>query len=78
MPAMALSPITDILADFKAGRMVILVDEPQNENPQSGHTAGWNAGEITGRIVQRVAPMLGISPDFSEMLDTELVPAALR
>ncbi|WP_374625748.1 peptidoglycan D,D-transpeptidase FtsI family protein [Devosia sp.] len=58
--------------------MVILVDEPQNENPQSGHTAGWNAGEITGRIVQRVAPMLGISPDFSEMLDTELVPAALR
>ncbi|HEV7275324.1 MAG TPA: penicillin-binding protein 2 [Devosiaceae bacterium] len=58
--------------------MVILVDEPQRENPQSGTTAGWNAGELTGRIVQRVAPMLGISPDFSEMLDAQLVPAELR
>ena len=58
--------------------MVILVDEPQNENAQSGHTAGWNAGEATGRIVQRVAPMLGISPDFSEMLDQQLVPVELR
>jgi cell division protein FtsI (penicillin-binding protein 3) len=58
--------------------MVILVDEPQNENAQSGHTAGWNAGEATGRIVQRVAPMLGISPDFNEMLDQQLVPIELR
>jgi cell division protein FtsI (penicillin-binding protein 3) len=58
--------------------MVILVDEPQNENEQSGHTAGWNAGEATGRIVQRVAPMLGISPDFNEVLDQQLVPIELR
>lgn len=58
--------------------MVIIVDEPQDENAQSGHTAGWNAGQVTGRIVQRVAPMLGISPDFSEMLDTNLVPVELR
>jgi cell division protein FtsI (penicillin-binding protein 3) len=58
--------------------MVVLVDEPQNENPQSGHTAGWNAGEVTGRIVQRIAPMLGISPDFSQSLDDALVPAELR
>ena len=58
--------------------MVIIVDEPQDENPQSGHTAGWNAGEVTGRIVQRVAPMLGIAPDFSDMLDQNLVPPQLR
>ncbi len=58
--------------------MVVLVDEPKNENEQSGRTAGWNAGEATGRIVQRVAPMLGISPDFSEVLDQELVPVELR
>ena len=58
--------------------MVILVDEPHAENEQSGTTAGWNAGEATGRIVQRVAPMLGISPDFSEMLDQGLVPIELR
>jgi cell division protein FtsI (penicillin-binding protein 3) len=58
--------------------MVILVDEPKRENPQSGTTAGWNAGEVTGRIVQRAAPMLGISPDFNEMIDVKLVPAQLR
>lgn len=58
--------------------MVIMVDEPQAENPQSGTTAGWNAGAVTGRIVQRVAPMLGIAPDFSEVLDTNLLPPELR
>lgn len=58
--------------------MVIMVDEPKAENPQSGTTAGWNAGTVTGRIVQRVAPMLGIAPDFSEVLDQNLVPPALR
>lgn len=58
--------------------MVIMVDEPKAENPQSGTTAGWNAGAITGRIVQRVAPMLGIAPDFSEAVDLNLVPPALR
>jgi len=58
--------------------MVIIVDEPKAENAQSGVTAGWNAGEVTGRIIQRAAPMLGISPDFSAMLDTGLVPPELR
>jgi cell division protein FtsI (penicillin-binding protein 3) len=58
--------------------MVIMVDEPKAENPQSGTTAGWNAGAVTGRIVQRVAPMLGIAPDFSEVLDDNLVPPKLR
>ena len=58
--------------------LVILVDEPRNENEQSGRTAGWNAGEATGRIIQRVAPMLGISPNFSEILDQQLVPVELR
>lgn len=58
--------------------MVVIVDDPHAENAQSGTTAGWNAGEATGRIIQRVAPMLGISPDFSEMLDNELLPIELR
>jgi cell division protein FtsI (penicillin-binding protein 3) len=58
--------------------MVIIVDEPQRENEQSGVTAGWNAGEVTGRIIQRAAPMLGVSPDFSEAIDASLVPVELR
>jgi cell division protein FtsI (penicillin-binding protein 3) len=58
--------------------MVVLVDDPHTEPGSGGHTAGWNAGEVTGRIIQRVAPMLGISPDFSQILDDELVPPQLR
>jgi cell division protein FtsI (penicillin-binding protein 3) len=58
--------------------MMILVDNPHTEPGQGGHTAGWNAGEATGRIISQVAPMLGISPDFNPMLDTQLVPPELR
>jgi cell division protein FtsI (penicillin-binding protein 3) len=58
--------------------MMILVDNPHTEPGQGGHTAGWNAGEATGRIIARVAPLLGISPNFDPMLDTELVPPELR
>lgn len=58
--------------------MIILVDEPKRENERSGRTAGWNAGEVTGRVVQRIAPMLGIYPDFDDNIDVGLVPAELR
>ncbi len=60
--------------------MIIIVDEPKAEEglASSQNTAGYNAGEVTGRVVQRIAPMLGISPDFSEMIDQNLVPAELR
>jgi cell division protein FtsI (penicillin-binding protein 3) len=58
--------------------MVVLVDEPHRENAQSGTTAGWNAGEVSGRIIARVAPMLGVAPNFDEMIDEKLVPPAIR
>ena len=58
--------------------MVIMVDEPKSEGPTFGTTAGFNAGMVTGRIVQRVAPMLGIAPDFAPLLDETLVPPQLQ
>jgi cell division protein FtsI (penicillin-binding protein 3) len=60
--------------------MVIIVDEPKAEVGlfSTQNTAGYNAGEITGRIVQRVAPMLGIAPDFGQFNDESLIPAELR
>ena len=58
--------------------MIIMVDEPKRENERMGTTAGFNAGMVTGRIVQRVAPMLGIAPDFAPMIDENLVPPELR
>ncbi len=57
--------------------MVILVDEPKRENEHSGETAGWNAGEVTGRLIARVAPMLDIYPNFDEMIDKALIPPEL-
>ncbi len=58
--------------------MLILVDEAKRENPQSGRTAAWNAGAVTGRIIQKVAPMLGILPNFNEAVDQNLVTIELR
>ncbi|MNL49717.1 hypothetical protein D3C87_1726750 [compost metagenome] len=58
--------------------MVIMVDEPKAENAQSGTTAGWNAGAVSGRVIQRVAPMLGVAPDFSEAIDQQIIPPVLR
>ncbi|MEX0859339.1 MAG: penicillin-binding protein 2 [Cucumibacter sp.] len=58
--------------------MVILVDEPDRENPQSGKTAAWNAGDVSGRIIQRVGPMLGVLPDFDPEIDRAIVPEILR
>ena len=58
--------------------LVIMVDEPKAENPQSGTTAGWNAGTVSGRVVQRIAPMLGIAPDFEGLLDQQIVPPEVR
>ena len=58
--------------------MLVMVDEAEPENPQSGNTAGWNAGEVSGRIIARVAPMLGVAPDALEPLERALVPPELR
>lgn len=60
--------------------MVIIVDEPKAEEGMaaSQDTAGYNAGEVTGRIVTQVAPLLGIAPDFSEVTEASIVPRELR
>lgn len=58
--------------------MVVIIDEPHREGPTTGDTAGWNAGQITGRIVAGIAPMLGIAPNFDKSIDDELVPQSIR
>lgn len=42
--------------------MLVMVDEPKAEAPGLGRTAAYNAGDVTGRITARIAPMLGILP----------------
>jgi cell division protein FtsI (penicillin-binding protein 3) len=58
--------------------MVVIIDEPHRSGPTTGDTAGWNAGEITGKIVAGIAPMLGIAPNFDKALDDETVPNSIR
>lgn len=58
--------------------MIILVDEPEPENAQSGRTAGWNAGQMSGRLVARIAPLLGVQPILGPEIDAQLVPPQLR
>ena len=42
-----------------------IMDEPQAVAGTYGFsTAGWNAGPVTGNVIERVAPLLGVPPRF--------------
>jgi cell division protein FtsI (penicillin-binding protein 3) len=60
--------------------LLVMIDEPKPTPATHGfRTSGWNAAPITGRIVARVAPLLGIQPDFdaAPMLPPAQYAAAL-
>jgi cell division protein FtsI (penicillin-binding protein 3) len=45
--------------------MVVMLDEPKATAETFGfRTAGWNSAPIFGRVVSRIAPMLGVRPDL--------------
>lgn len=45
--------------------MLITIDEPKGLEETSGFkTAGWNATPTTGKIIKRIAPLLGIAPRY--------------
>jgi cell division protein FtsI (penicillin-binding protein 3) len=50
-------------ADKPKYLFLTLMDEPQALKETYGfHTAAWNSGAVTGKIIERVAPLLGIPP----------------
>jgi cell division protein FtsI (penicillin-binding protein 3) len=57
---MAIAP-----ADKPKYLMLVLFDEPQGL-PQDGgyHTAAYNAGAVTGRVIERLGPLFGLPPRF--------------
>lgn len=69
--------VTSFPMEYPRYVMLILLDEATAENERSGNTAGWNAGEMSGRIIARVAPMLGVAPSQSAALDDGLLPPEL-
>lgn len=45
--------------------VLVMLDEPHGTAETKGYaTAGWNAAPTTARIVERIAPMLGVAPRF--------------
>jgi len=45
--------------------LLVMLDEPKPTKDTHGfRTSGWNAAPTTGKIVARIAPLLGIKPDF--------------
>jgi cell division protein FtsI (penicillin-binding protein 3) len=43
--------------------MLTLVDEPHGNKESHGYaTAGWTVAPATSRIIQRIAPLLGVAP----------------
>ncbi len=67
-----------------APRYLVLatIDEPKPQEHTFGYaTGGWVAAPLVGRIVQRIAPLLGISPrdESDDLIETATtVPVALR
>ena len=44
---------------------VTIMDEPQGLPESGGYaTAAWNSGVVTGRVIERVAPIIGLPPQF--------------
>ncbi len=60
--------------------ILIMVDEPKPNATSHGYaTAGWVAAPAVGRVIQRMAPLLGIEPipdDAPEAQSAQLVPAS--
>ncbi|MBV9527124.1 penicillin-binding protein 2 [Sphingomonas sp.] len=46
--------------------VVVMLDEPKATKETFGFTtAGWNSAPVFGRVVSRIAPMLGVAPDMN-------------
>ena len=56
--------------------VLIFVDEPKPEPGKRSATAGLNAAPTTGAVIRRIAPILGLEPEF-DMEGTARLQAAL-
>jgi cell division protein FtsI (penicillin-binding protein 3) len=46
--------------------ILVMVDEPHGTKATYGYaTGGWVSAPVVGRVVQRMAPLLGMKPDFN-------------
>jgi cell division protein FtsI (penicillin-binding protein 3) len=66
-------------ADKPRYQLMIMLDEPQPLPETHGFaTSGWNAAPTAGRVIARIAPMLGIEPRFDLPPAEQLILAKVR
>jgi cell division protein FtsI (penicillin-binding protein 3) len=65
-------------ADAPRYQLLILLDEPQGlPETHNFATSGWNAAPVAGKVIARIAPMLGVEPRFEmPTVDRLLVASA--
>ena len=75
-----LNAFTAILpADNPKYQLLIMLDEPQPLKETFGFiTSGWNAVPTGGKVIERIAPLLGIEPRFDLPPSDRLILAASR
>jgi cell division protein FtsI (penicillin-binding protein 3) len=75
-----LTTFTAILpADKPRYQILIMLDEPQGLPETHGYaTSGWNAAPTTGKVIARIAPMLGIEPRLDLPPAEQLILAKSR
>jgi cell division protein FtsI (penicillin-binding protein 3) len=75
-----LNTFTAILpADKPRYQLLIMLDEPQPLPETHGYaTSGWNAAPTAGRVIARIAPMLGVEPRFDLPPADQLILAKVR
>ena len=62
---------TSFIGGFSASNpryvLILMLDNPKPAPGTYGYaTAGWNAKPVAGTIIERIAPLLGVEPDFTE------------
>jgi cell division protein FtsI (penicillin-binding protein 3) len=75
-----LTAFTAILpADNPRYQLLIMLDEPQSLKETYGFiTSGWNAVPTGGKVIERIAPLLGIEPRFDLPPSDRLILATSR
>lgn len=58
--------------------MLVMLDEAQAENDRATREAGWNVAVVSGQIIRRIAPMLGIPPSAAAGIDDRLMQIGSR
>jgi cell division protein FtsI (penicillin-binding protein 3) len=68
-----------IPADKPRYQLMVMLDEPQGLPETHGYaTSGWNAAPTAGKVIARIAPMLGIAPRLELPPADQLILAKVK